>query len=126
MTQRRTAHTLKTFAKGFLRWRGGRQKSGYEKMLLAINPFIIPWDCYLLRFREGAQIKGHIDPVDERRHFRINVILIEAAKGGQFECDAPIFESRRVKFFRPDQQMHSVTRVESGSRYVLSIGWTLK
>lgn len=121
-----TSPTIKTFARDFLRWRGGRQKSGYEKMLLAINPFIVPWDCYLLRFREGAEIAPHTDTVDERRHFRINVVLVEARDGGEFVCEDPIFASRRIKFFRPDQQAHSVTRVESGTRYVFSVGWTLR
>ena len=120
------ASSLKTFANGFLRWRGGRQKSGYEKMLLGINPFVVPWDCYLLRFREGAEIASHTDPVDDRRHFRVNLVLVEADEGGEFQCENPIFATRRIKFFRPDQESHSVTRVDSGTRYVLSFGWTLK
>jgi len=28
-----------------------------------------------------------------------------------------------VAFFRPDVSKHSVTKVEGGTRYVLSIGW---
>ena len=118
--------TLKTFAYGFLRWRGGRQESGYEKMLLCVNPFVVPFDCYLLRFREGAEIAKHTDRVDGRRHYRVNVVLVEADEGGIFECSDPIFESRRIKFFRPDCQAHSVTCVQAGTRYVLSIGWVLK
>ncbi len=117
---------LKTFADDFLRWRGGRQKSGYEKMLLGINPFVIPWDCYLLRFREGADISSHTDPVSDRRHYRINVVLVEARDGGVFKCESPIFETNRIKFFRPDRDAHGVTRVNSGTRYVLSFGWALK
>jgi hypothetical protein len=114
-----------SFASKFLRWRGGRQRSGYEKMLLAINPFIVPWDVYLLRFREGAEIGSHTDPVTDRRHYRINIVLSEAREGGEFVCENPIFETRRIKFFRPDRDAHSVTRVESGTRYVLSVGWVL-
>ena len=119
------AVAFETFTKGFLRWRGGRQESGYEKLLLGINPFIVPWDCYVLRFREGAEIAPHTDPVDGRRHYRLNIILAEPKKGGEFQCENPIFESRYVKFFRPDRDSHSVTRVEDGTRYVLSIGWAL-
>ncbi|MFK7964645.1 MAG: 2OG-Fe(II) oxygenase [Burkholderiaceae bacterium] len=121
-----TFSTLRTIANDFLRWRGGRQESGYEKMLIGINPFFVPFDCYLLRFREGAEIATHTDPVDGRRHYRVNVILSEADEGGVFVCANPIHESRRIKFFRPDRQAHSVTRVEAGTRYVLSIGWVLK
>ncbi len=117
---------LKTFAHNFLRWREGRQHSGYEKMLLAINPFLVPWDCYLLRYREGAEIGEHTDPVAGKRHYRVNVVLVEAREGGRFTCGDTIYASRRVKFFRPDRSPHSVTRVERGTRYVLSIGWVLK
>jgi hypothetical protein len=35
-----------------LRWVAGRQNTGYDKLLLAANPFLIPFDCYLLRFPE--------------------------------------------------------------------------
>jgi hypothetical protein len=38
-------------------------------------------------------------------------------------CKTPIFETPRIKLFRPDACEHSVTLVEGGSRYVLSFGW---
>ncbi len=105
------------------RWQSGRQRSGYEKMLLVACPVVIPFDCYLLRFREGAEIPEHTDPVDGRRHYRLNIVLRAARAGGEFICSAPIFASRRIKLFRPDVAPHAVTRVERGTRYVLSIGW---
>lgn len=108
-----------------LRWRQGRQRSGYEKMLLGINPFVIPWDCYLLRYGPGAQIPPHTDPVPGKRHYRLNVVLKEATQGGVFQCDHVLFGTRRVKLFRPDVQTHQVSRIERGQRYVLSVGWVL-
>jgi hypothetical protein len=47
-------------------------------------------------------------------------------KMGDFVCESPIFETTRIKLFRSDVSMHSVTRVQGGSRYVLSLGWVLK
>jgi hypothetical protein len=41
-------------------------------------------------------------------------------------CADPIFETRRIKLFRPDACEHSVTRVVGGSRYVFSLGWVLR
>ena len=114
-----TEHTIGSF----LRWRSGRQETGYEKMLLLVNPFIVPFDCYLLRFRQGSGIPEHSDPVDGKRHYRLNIVLWQAELGGEFLCDEPIYESRRIKLFRPDRSRHSVTTVERGVRYVLSIGW---
>ncbi len=107
----------------WLRWRSGRQRSGYEKMLLFANPYFVPFDCYLLRFRPGAEIAEHTDPVSEKKHYRLNIIIRRARSGGEFICSDPIYESRRIKLFRPDRSPHAVTRVIEGTRYVLSVGW---
>ncbi|MBT8102500.1 MAG: 2OG-Fe(II) oxygenase, partial [Gammaproteobacteria bacterium] len=58
----------------WLRWRSGRQASGYEKMLLLMNPFLVPFDFYLLRFREGAEVPEHTDPVTDKKHYRLNIV----------------------------------------------------
>lgn len=105
------------------KWVKGRQGTGYDKMLLATAPWPIPFDCYLLRFPNGSEIHPHKDPVSKGRHFRLNIILKESGSGGQFLCANPIFETRRIKFFRPDISEHSVTKVSGGERYVLSFGW---
>ena len=112
-----------TYLSNFLRWQSGRQETGYEKMLLLANPFLFPFDCYLLRFKEGSGIPVHSDPVDGKRHFRLNIVLRQADEGGQFVCDEPIYESKRIKLFRPDRSRHAVTTVKRGVRYVLSVGW---
>jgi hypothetical protein len=64
--------------------------------------------------------------VTGKRHFRLNLILKRPKAGGEFVCVDPIFETRRIKLFRSDLSVHSVTRVQGGSRYVLSLGWVLK
>ena len=110
----------------FLRWKSGRQQTGYEKMLLLANPFIVPFDCYILRYKQGAEVPEHTDPVDGKRHYRLNVVLKKARSGGEFVCSSTIFESSRIKLFRPDQAAHSVTRVDEGTRYVFSLGWVRK
>ncbi|SEA41965.1 hypothetical protein [Microbulbifer marinus] len=105
------------------RWQKGRQKTGYEKMLLAAAHWPIKFDCYLLRFPQGCEVPPHMDSVTSGKHYRLNIVLRKAKKGGQFVCAAPIYQSSRVKFFRPDICEHSVTKVEQGNRYLLSIGW---
>lgn len=114
------------YVSNFLRWKAGRQHTGYEKMLLLANPFILPFDCYLLRYRPGTAIPEHTDPVDEKKHFRLNLVIRKAKAGGEFFCSEPIYESTRIKYFRPDLARHSVSLVEAGTRYVLSIGWVRK
>ncbi len=107
------------------RWRGGRQATGYEKCLLLALPWPIPCDLYLLRFRAGTVVPPHRDRVERGRHYRLNLILRAARRGGEFVCARPIYVSRRIKFFRPDLETHEVTRIEEGTRYVLSLGWVL-
>jgi hypothetical protein len=129
-------HQIKQMAKDLLRWRSGRQSSGYEKMLLATAPWPVAFDLYLLRFKKGAQIPFHRDPApkDKRgrtmRHYRLNIFLRNADKGGVFQTRTDcaddkhrLFSASRVELFRPDLLEHSVTEVEDGTRYVLSLGW---
>lgn len=108
------------------RWQRGRQGTGYDKMLLLTARWPLPFDSYLIRYPEGSAIPPHTDPVREGRHYRLNIILKSPRAGGEFICANPIHASRRIKLFRPDACEHSVTRVEGGNRYVLSIGWVLK
>lgn len=92
-------------------------------MLLLHGRWPLPFDMYVLRFPQGAEIAPHTDPVSAGRHYRMNIVLKHAAAGGEFVCATPIYASPRIKFFRPDACEHSVTRVLRGSRYVFSIGW---
>ena len=112
--------------KKWLKWENGRQNTGYEKMLLLSCRLIFPFDFYLLRYKPGAWIPPHTDKVSDKRHYRFNVVIFGAKEGGNFICDNPIFESKRIKFFRPDISTHSLTKVISGTRYVLSFGFVLK
>lgn len=99
--------------------------SGYDKLPL-ISAGWIPFDLWLLRFKQGAFIAPHIDPVTDRRHYRLNIYIKPAKVGGEFKSDFVIYQNRLVSFFRPDIAQHSVTKVENGTRYVLSFGFTLK
>lgn len=109
--------------KRFFRWVPGRQQTGYDKMLLITALWPLPFDCYLLRFKPGQGVPPHVDQVEDGRHYRLNLVLRQARAGGEFVCDKLIYESRRIKLFRPDIAEHSVSEVTEGSRYVLSIGW---
>ena len=118
-----TASPVRQFLRSAFRWQRGRQQSGYDKMLLLQSRWPLPFDVYVLRFREASEIPPHTDPVAEGRHYRCNIVVKRAHEGGDFVCATPIFATRRIKLFRPDACEHSVTRVVRGSRYVLSIGW---
>lgn len=115
-----------SFLKSLFRWERGRQKTGYDKMLLCGAYWPIKFDMYLLRFPEGSEIPAHTDTVETGKHFRLNIIIKNAKEGGNFICDSPIFETKRIKLFRPDISEHEVSKIIAGSRYLLSIGWIRK
>jgi len=117
---------LKQYLGAAFRWQSGRQASGYDKMLLLTGLWPRPFDAYLLRFPQGSEIAPHTDPVSESEHYRINIVVWRASEGGEFRCANPIFESQRIKYFRPDVSEHSVSKVVRGSRYVFSVGWLKK
>jgi len=105
------------------RWLPGRQGTGYQKLPLLRLPAV---DAYLLRFPEGSHVPRHVDPVPGRRHWRLNVTLVAPGDGGEFVCGRAWRLGRRVTLFRPDRDVHSVTRVTRGTRVVLSVGWTIR
>lgn len=113
--------SVKEYLATAFRWQKGRQLSGYDKMLLLYGLWPLPFDVYVLRFPEGSEIKPHTDPVSENQHYRLNIVIWKAVEGGEFQCKDPIFETSRIKYFRPDVSEHSV-----GDRYVFSVGWLRK
>ena len=121
------------YLKGFMsilkklfRWECGRQKTGYSKMLLCGVYWPIKFDIYLLKFPEGSEIPIHRDRIDAGRHFRLNIVLKNAQQGGEFVCSDSLFETERIKLFRPDISEHKVSKIIKGNRYLLSIGWVNK
>ncbi len=102
-------------------WVPSRLKSNFHKLPLVQSRY---FDAYILRFREGSWAPWHTDPVEGRRHYRVNIILKKAKRGGEFQCDKVLFKAGRLVVFRPDQEKHSVSPIKSGTRWVLSFGFT--
>lgn len=82
---------------------------------------------HLIHYPTGSSIPPHKDPANfDQRHYRLNIEVKRAKKGGVFVCPMNIFRWWRIVLFRPDQQFHGVTKVQEGTRYVLSFGWLRK
>lgn len=102
-----------------MRWQQGRQGTGYRKLLLARGR---RFDLWLLHFPTGSHVPEHRDAVTRGRHVRVNLVLRQAASGGEFRCAQPIVDWSRLKVFRSDLCEHAVTRIKRGNRWVLSFG----
>lgn len=112
-----------TYVKTAFRWQRGRQNTGYDKLLILTGKYPLAFDIYLLKFPPGSEIPMHTDTVTHGNHFRMNIVLKKAKSGGDFICSNVLWENSRIKLFRPDIASHRVTRIQKGTRYVLSIGW---
>lgn len=66
-------------------------------------------------------VRGHIDPVQQGRYYKLNFVLRTPRAGGVFSCAHCIINLwDRIYLFRPDMHAHSVSRIESGKRVLLS------
>lgn len=110
----------------YMKWEKGRQNSGYDKLKIFQISCPILADLYLLRFPKGSYVKPHKDPVEGRRHYRLNIVIKKAHIGGTFLCSTQILDWGRIQFFRSDLAKHAVSPILKGSRYVLSFGVALK
>lgn len=113
-----------------LRWQQGKQGTGYEKLLIFATA-LIPFDLYLLRYKEGAGIPWHKDPTPGFKHHRLNFSFGKYEGGymnhiinNRTDPSRHYWRmTRRLYYFRPDLVEHCVQPVIAGTRYVLSLGW---
>ncbi|WP_144106824.1 2OG-Fe(II) oxygenase [Paraburkholderia sp. BCC1886] len=105
------------------RWQEGRQNTGY-RLFTMINSKRFALDMHLIAYPTGSSIPPHRDPVEPTHgHYRLNIEVRKAKRGGEFQCGRCLFRFWRISFFRPDIEEHSVTNIDEGQRLLLSIGW---
>ena len=107
-------------------WKAGRNKTGYFKCkLFGFANVLVGIDCYILKYPPGACVPPHTDLVTDSRHYRMNIVLKRARRGGRFYMFSNRFK-HRVIIFRPDLIEHRVSQVTRGTRYVLSFGFAIR
>ena len=107
----------------WLKWGNDTYHTGYSVFTIFYTKLI---DIYIIKYPENSYIPKHKDPSSGRRIYRVNFFLKNAEIGGQFKCNRVIFNYGRLVIFRADNTYHSVSKVEKGTRVVLSIGVKLK
>lgn len=76
---------------------------------------------YLVHYSAGHAIMPHVDMVAEGRLYKLNCVVVKPRAGGEFWCEKTIFNLfGRIVLFRPDLYQHRVSRIERGSRWLLS------
>ncbi|WP_259363222.1 2OG-Fe(II) oxygenase [Colwellia sp. MB3u-4] len=66
-------------------------------------------------------VMTHSDPVQSGRYYKLNFVIRTPKVGGVFKCSHCIINLfNRVYLFRPDKYEHSVSKIESGKRVLLS------
>jgi len=82
-------------------------------------------NIYLVRYPQGHKVVPHIDMISEGRLYKLNCVLAKPKAGGEFICEKNIFNLfGRVYLFRPDLHQHRVSKIERGSRWLLSFALT--
>lgn len=104
-------------------WGKDTYHTGYDIFTLFFSK---SFDAYIFRYPEGSYIPKHKDPSCGRRIYRLNFVIKKAKNGGEFKCQKMIFSLfSRIHFFRADTSYHYVTKIEEGSRILLSFGFKL-
>ena len=105
-----------------MKWESGRQDatSSIKKLKIWSR-----WntDCYLLKFPKGCEVDNHTDPVEGKRHYRLNITIY-----GKWNFFKGIYGHIRsmgsFDFFRPDIIEHSANVIED--TMVISFGLSIK
>lgn len=80
---------------------------------------------YLVGYPEGHKVVPHLDMIADGRLYKLNCLLVKPRSGGEFACEKSIFNLfGRVILFRPDLYQHQVSKIERGSRWLLSFALT--
>ena len=119
MQSKTTKPSLRLF-----RWGNDKFNTGYRIFTLFYSTKL-KWDIYIFHYKEGSYIPKHKDPSKYGKHYRFNIELKKPDKGGKFICDNVVFKWWRFCLFRADANYHKVTKIEKGSRWVLSFGCTI-
>jgi hypothetical protein len=97
-------------------WIPGRQSEQYEKLKIFSFWFL---DCYLIRYQAGFQLPIHTDPVENKKHYRLNIVL----RGENAYVGNYIFKFYRIVCFRSD--LPHGTKIITKPRLILSFGWVI-
>lgn len=104
---------------------GKNNDVGVFSLFRYIGIFPIAADMVILTYPKDSELSLHKDVVNGFKCYRFNLTL-NTGTGGELICDNTIYRSKFFNIFRPDQNLHGVSRVEDGNRIVFSLGIGIK
>ena len=104
------------------KWGNDKFNTGYKILTLAYIRGI--FDLYVFHYATHSYLPKHKDPKKYGKQYRLNIVLRKPKSGGQFWCKGKHFNfNDRIIFFRADSNYHGMTKIEEGSRIILSLGF---
>lgn len=111
------------------KWLPGRQLGcNYEKYcFLRFKIGKYGFDGYILKYKARTSLPFHIDPVENGRHWRLNITLKGESVFQKYEGEDPngieltLHEPGTFELFRPDLQAHSLRLITDSTK--LSLGF---
>ena len=88
----------------------------FEFEIVVVFPITLIIDIRSREFYEGAIVPEHRDAFEPIHGCSVNLLLQPAKSGGQFSCEKAIFKSDRLYIFNGTRYLHSVSRVQEGTR----------
>ena len=111
-------------------WKEGRQKSGYQVLTLLSFWF---FDIHIIRVPYKGQVPWHVDHVQGKRHYRINLHFNSQGRVRYMDSGKTLTQWFKgfIVYFRPDLRMHMVKKgnvplwgkFNTKPIYILSFGW---
>lgn len=83
------------------------------------------FDGYILKYKPYAKLPMHVDPADNGRHYRLNIVLKRSWDISIIEKTIFNLWDYRITLFRPDKYRHCMAN-GSEERIVLSLGMLIK
>ena len=96
----------------------GKLNTNYQKLVICNFGF---FDINLIKIPTGTQIPRHTDPIENKRHYRLNINLVKPSVGGHFQGKY-LWKLPRITLIRPDIHPHAVSEIFKGHALILSIG----
>jgi hypothetical protein len=88
----------------------------FEFELVIAFPVTVFFNIRYREFYTGSEVPEHRDAFEPVYGCSVSLLTRRARRGGQFKCEKLILKSSWLNIFNGTRYLHSVSRIEEGSR----------